>query len=111
MTHLSRRVQSSPDWHRKLLRSLAGDRQPSLIPRRHAASEDTHGRKTFPSQDLRRSDRAAFLVSDGDDGSCTVNLQLLKLFVKFGQGVKDRLLNVSPLPDKLVRVPHIEHQR
>ena len=67
--------------------------------------------KAFPSQDLCRSDRAAFLVSDGDDGSCTVRRQLVKLFVEFGQRTQHRLCNVPPLPDKLVRVPDIEHKR
>lgn len=111
MTHLSCRVQSSPDWHRKLLRSLAGDRQLSFIPRRHAASEDTHSRKAFPSQDLCRSDRAALLVSDGHDGSCAVGCEFAKPIVKLRQGHEDRLINVSSLPDELVRVPYIEHQR
>lgn len=91
--------------------TLAGDRQPSLIPRRHPASEDTHGLKAFPSQDLCRSDRAALFVSNGDDGPCTVGLKFIKPAVQLGQRTKDRPYNVASLSNKLVRVPYIEHKR
>ena len=63
---------------------LVGDREPSFIPGSHAASKDTHNLKAFPSQDLCRSDRAAFLVSNGDDCMWAMSFQIVKLFVEFG---------------------------
>ena len=94
-----------------LFHSFASNRQPSLIPRYHTAREYAHGLEAFPPQDLCRSDRAAFLVSDGDDSVCTVHLQLVKMFVECGQRTQHRPGNVAPFPDELVRVPDIEHKR
>ncbi len=95
----------------RLLRSLTGDRQPGLVPCRHPTGKYAHRLEAFSTQQLCRSDRAALFVSDRDDGSCTVSLQLIKLFAEFGQGAEDRLGKVASLPDKLVRVAHIEHKR
>jgi len=89
---------------------LAGDRQLCLMPCCHPASEDLH-LKAFVSQDPRRSDRAAFCVSHGDDGSCPVRLKLRKSAVQLGQRNKHRPRNVASFPNKLVRVTHIEHKR
>ena len=89
---------------------LAGDRQLRLMPCCHPAGEDLH-LKAFVSQDPRRSDRAAFCVSHGDDGSCPVRLKLRKSAVQLGQRNKHRPRNVASFPNKLVRVTHIEHKR
>ena len=80
------------------------------MPCCHPASEDLH-LKAFVSQDPRRSDRAAFCVSHGDDGSCPVRLKLRKSAVQLGQRNKHCPRNVASFPNKLVRVTHIEHKR
>src|SRR5262245_12509569 len=94
-----------------LLHALAGNRQPRRVPRCHAAGKYADRLKSFPTQQLCRSDRAALLVSDGDDSPCAVGLKLIKPAVQLGQGDEHRLFNVAPLPDKFVRVAHIEDQR
>jgi hypothetical protein len=85
--------------------------QPRFIPRRHAAREHAHGLKAFPSQDLCRSDRAAFLVSDSDDGVRTVSCQVVKLGVEFRQRAMNRPGNMSSLANEFVWVPNIKHKR
>ena len=80
------------------------------MPCCHPASEDLHP-KPFFSQDLRRSDRAAFYISHGDDGLCPVRLKLRKSAVQLGQRNKHRFRNMASVPNKLVRVTHIEHKR
>jgi hypothetical protein len=67
--------------------------------------------KAFPAEDLRRSDRAAFLVSNSDDGPGPVGLKLIEPAIQLGQGDKNCLLNVAVLPDELVRIPYIEYER
>ena len=80
------------------------------MPCCHPASEDLH-LKALVSQDLRRSDRAAFYVSHGDDSSCPVRLKLRKSAVQLGQRNKQRLRNMASFPNKFVRVTHIKHKR
>src|SRR5262245_47491424 len=82
-----------------------------FFPRCNTTSKYTYSREAFLSQDFCRSDRATFLVSDGDDEPRTVRLQLVQLCVEFGQGTQHRFCNVTPFPNKLVRVPYIKHER
>ena len=81
-----------------LLHVLVGNRQPGRVPRCHAAGKYTDRLKSFPAQQLCRSDRAALLVSDGDDSPCTVGLKLIKPAVQLGQGDEHRLFNVARFP-------------
>jgi hypothetical protein len=79
------------------------------MPRRHATGEHADIRKSFRSQKFCRPDRAAFFVSHGDDGPCTVRPQLTKLCVDLGQRTQHRTRDMASLSDKLVSVAHINY--
>ena len=64
--------------------SLVGNREPRFIPRRHTTSKDTHRGKAVVVQYLRRSHRAAFFVSDSDDGVQAMSRQAINLALEFG---------------------------